>query len=321
MDIVNSSTIPSVDRLTDRLASVSWPAILAGGAVALGSQIALSQLCVGLGLALWNVEGPASGIAFGTAIAWVLSGLVSLFFGGWVAGRLARRVSPGESMLHGAVAWSLTAVVGAVVAVTVAGALAGSTAMIVGKGIGVGVGAVTEVAKVVAPSWDTVKDDLSAAIGRVDSKSGEASGAAAPGGENRMADRARLMELMGKSFDVDSTTALQAPEKEELVVLLASQTGVSRDAAAKAYSQWEKQWLGMVEKYEAAKLSALEAAKAAKSYAAQAALWAFIAMLLGVVATVAGSYLGGRCALSPPEDVTIYESRVRMPPRASAMTS
>ena len=293
MDPVCTTTLSATDPAAKYTQAVSWPAIIAGTTVAVAAQVALSHLCLGLGLSLWDFDEPVANIAVGTGLAWVLCGLVSLFLGGWVAGRLTRRRETAESLIHGAMVWAVTAVVGTLLAVTAAGALAGGAATIVAKTVGGGVEAATAVATMGTPEWNTVKDQLEKAITTLEAR---AVPTGPVGGDNRMADRSRLMELLAKNFTLDTTTTLSAVERDELMTLIARQTGVTPEAANKAYAQWQRQWSMAVERYEAMKIKARETARQAKNRTAQAAIWTFLASLLGVTLAALGGYCGGRCA-------------------------
>lgn len=72
---------------------VAWSAVLAGTLVALATQLMLAILALGLGLgAVAVVTGEEAGSGTITAAMgtwWTVSALLSLFLGGWVAGRVA----------------------------------------------------------------------------------------------------------------------------------------------------------------------------------------------------------------------------------------
>ncbi len=87
----------------------SWGAIFAGVFVALGTQLLLVMLglAIGLGAIDPQSQNPFSGIGMGSVIWLFLSAIVSLFAGGYVAGRLAAVASRGDGGLNGAVVWAL----------------------------------------------------------------------------------------------------------------------------------------------------------------------------------------------------------------------
>ncbi|HEX3135584.1 MAG TPA: hypothetical protein VHX44_18625 [Planctomycetota bacterium] len=294
-----SETLPPIPPATNR-PTVSWGAVFAGMVTAIALQIGLAQLCVSLGLAMYtpfDPNQPTTTIAMATIIAWVGCALVGLFLGGWVAGRLAHFQSHTIAGLHGALVWATGAVMAsATVAVTVA-LLAGGTVKVAGDAMqaaATGAGAIgSSVASAVAPNWDAVRDQVKDASGKL-------ADAAKNGNlETRFADQSRLMELLGKFFVADRAQRPTGPEKEELSGLVASQLGISKEAAIKTMDQWERSWDAAVAKFnqaqEAAKQKAAEAALAAKKYTASAAGISFGLMLVGLIAAIMGGMFGSVC--------------------------
>lgn len=93
---------------------ISWGAILAGAVLALVAQLAFSLLGLGLGASAFNPydDNPTGGLGPGAALWTLLSVLLSLFTGGYVAGRLAGMPRAQDSMLHGLVTFGLTSLLG-----------------------------------------------------------------------------------------------------------------------------------------------------------------------------------------------------------------
>lgn len=91
---------------------ISWAAIFAGLFVALAIELLLSLLGVGFGAgtihAVSGTSATAGSLGIGSGIWFLISTLVALFAGGWVAGRLAGMPRATDGVLHGIVAWSLT---------------------------------------------------------------------------------------------------------------------------------------------------------------------------------------------------------------------
>jgi hypothetical protein len=115
-----------------------WSAIVGGAVAALGIQIILTLLGVGLGAAMTNPASDASGAdAEGAgmgAVAWLIaSGVISFGIGGFVAGCMSGVIRTGGGAMHGVLAWALAAVLGATVT-----AMAGSAAL---GGLATGAGA------------------------------------------------------------------------------------------------------------------------------------------------------------------------------------
>lgn len=99
---------------------VSWGAIIAGWVVAAGVAWLFYQLGAAIGL---TVADPAQddaaalgkGLSIGAGVWVVLTWMVSLFAGGWYAGRMAGRATVRNGALHGVAVWGFTAVLSIIV--------------------------------------------------------------------------------------------------------------------------------------------------------------------------------------------------------------
>jgi hypothetical protein len=294
-----TSTPDPIPAATNR-PTVSWGAVFAGMVTAIALQLALAQLCVSLGLAMYSPFDPAEPtgtIAMTTVAAWVACALVGLFLGGWVAGRLAHFQSQTIAALHGALVWATGAVVaGGTVALTAA-LLAGGTARLAGDALQAtasGAGALgSSVVSAVAPNWDSVRDQVKDASRKV-------ADAAKEGNlETRFADQSRLMDLLGRFFVTDRAQRPSGAEKDELATLVAGQLGIGKEAAVKTLDQWERSWDAAVAKFnqaqETAKEKAKEAAATAKKYTASAAGMSFGLMVVALIAAMIGGIFGSVC--------------------------
>lgn len=89
---------------------ISWGAIFAGTLVAIVTMLLLNLLGIGIGLGSINPVDevqPFSGLGTGAIIWWVVSNLIAIFAGGFVAGRLAGVPLRTSSTLHGILTWCL----------------------------------------------------------------------------------------------------------------------------------------------------------------------------------------------------------------------
>ncbi|MBA3697358.1 MAG: hypothetical protein H0W78_00630 [Planctomycetes bacterium] len=278
--------------------TISWGSVIAGMFTAIAVQIALAELCIAAGLAMYSPfeanSANASTLAIGTIIAWIVCALAGLFLGGWVAGRLAHYHSRMIAGLHGILVWAAGAVVAAVLVTTTVGMIAGGTLSLVGDGVQAaarGAQAVAPVvAEIAAPSWDAVRSQIDAAASKT--------AAAAQAGtlDNRLAEASRMSDLLGKFFSREADQRLTKPETDELATILAAQVGISREAAVKTIAQWQSSWDATVNRYDAAvaeaKEKAAQAAVAAKNFTATAAAMAFALMLVGFFAAMLGGVCG-----------------------------
>ena len=121
---VGSVPVGSFDR---PFARISWGAVFAGAIIALATQLVLTLIGTAIGLATLSPatgDGP-SGTSLGMgAAAWlVLSSLISLFFGGYIAARLGGTFN---GWLHGLTTWGTVTLMTVLLLTTAAGGLIGT---------------------------------------------------------------------------------------------------------------------------------------------------------------------------------------------------
>lgn len=85
---------------------VSWGAVLAGALVALALSVTLGVLGVAFGLTFHDDVSDGS-LAIGAVIWAILSMMVSLFMGGFVASRATTGETKGEALIYGVLVWGL----------------------------------------------------------------------------------------------------------------------------------------------------------------------------------------------------------------------
>ena len=115
-------------RGSDRpFARISWGAIFAGAIIALATQLVLTLIGTAVGLATLN---PATGenpsgttLGIGAGVWLVISSLVSLFLGGYIAGRLGGTFN---GWLHGLATWATVTMFTILLLTTAAGGLIGT---------------------------------------------------------------------------------------------------------------------------------------------------------------------------------------------------
>jgi len=124
-----TSTVPLAKR-------VSWGAIFAGVAISLAIQVGLSLLGVAIGASAVDPlrdQHPGKGIGMGAGIWWVVSSLISMFIGAWVAGRLSGAVRNTDGRLHGLLTWSVSTLLTVYLLTTAVGSMIGGAASLLGK--------------------------------------------------------------------------------------------------------------------------------------------------------------------------------------------
>ncbi len=114
---------------------IAWSAVFAGVLVAIVSQLLLTLLGLGIGLSTVDPvteQNPTAGLGIGSAIWYAISSLLSLFAGGWVAGRLAGSPQRFDGIIHGVLTWSLVTLITIYFLTTTIGSLIGGAGRLVG---------------------------------------------------------------------------------------------------------------------------------------------------------------------------------------------
>lgn len=117
----------------------SWGAIFAGAFVTMAVFVTLQLLGAGIGASAIDLTGSrvtsARSLGIGAAIWWFIMGLIALFIGGWVAGRLGWRANRIDRALHGLTVWSLFYVALFLLVTTALGTVVGGGISLLGSSV------------------------------------------------------------------------------------------------------------------------------------------------------------------------------------------
>lgn len=130
--IVNSE--PSLDGRPVR--RTSWGAVLAGALAALMVTLLLNLLFAGIGLSSFDPatsNNPLEGFGTGAIIAFIVTNVLALFVGGYIAGRLGGSPRRGDSVIHGILTWGVLTLGTILLLSTALGRIVGGVAGIVGN--------------------------------------------------------------------------------------------------------------------------------------------------------------------------------------------
>jgi hypothetical protein len=262
---------------------ISWGAVVAGAVVAVVLHLLLVLLGMAVGLAVVDADN-AGAVGTGAAIWWAICSLVSLFAGAWVAARLSGVPDRMDGMLQGLVVWSVTTLLSIYLLTSAIGAVTGGAMKVLSGAAGM--------AREVAPQAAPLARQIIGPIGGGEGASvaevlQEIEGSLT--GPNAAAARQELRQIFSQAQDGE----LNSPQFRQRVVTFLTQRGEMDRARAesladRAISGYRdaKQRLG--ELTDRAGETAEEAADAT----AKAALWAFIALLLGAIAAAFGGRTG-----------------------------
>jgi hypothetical protein len=133
--------IPAVEVVQTRPVAVrriTWGAVFAGWAAGFTLQLVFTTLGAGIGLAALEPatgNDPGQGFAIAAGAWWIITGIISFFAGGWVAGRLSGLLNPVDASLHGLLVWAVAGVVGLAFLTTSAASLIGGAFGPLARGI------------------------------------------------------------------------------------------------------------------------------------------------------------------------------------------
>src|SRR5215469_10559082 len=253
---------------------ISWSSSLAGVTAAIAVQLLLNLLGVGIGAATINPQQsqqPGHGLAVGAAIWFVVSSIVSLFVGGWVAGRLAGIPNRQDGALHGFVTWALGSLVLFYLLSTAVGGLLGGAASVLGQ-----------TASLAARGAQAVTPAATNLIS-------QATGVTAEQVQSEAGDIARDSNFQAFVAGVIKNGRVTPEDRQALTNLLVSRRNMSVSEANATIDHWQAQ---IEQTVQQTKHTAAQAETTAASGVSKGAFGSFFALLLGLVAAVLGSWTG-----------------------------
>ncbi|WP_266204331.1 hypothetical protein [Pontibacter kalidii] len=302
---------------------ISWGAVFAGLAVALVVHLTLSLLGLSIGMGSIDPveeQNPMSGLGTGTLIWWVVSMLLALFAGGWVAGRLAGMPTAFDSILHGILTWSLFTLVSFYLLTTAVGSVISGVGSVVGKTLSLAGQGVAAVAPRAADAIGTeleqrgidfqtakqearqilqqtgkpelqpenIEQEAKQAGSTVQSQVGEA--AADPQSAGSTFDEV-MDRLYGQGAEIAS-----AADREAAVNVIMERTGKSRAEANEIVDSWAKTYEQVKSQYKETRAQVGQRAQQiggdVASAISKAAIYAFFGLLLGAIVAAIGGKVG-----------------------------
>lgn len=285
-----SPVTPAEDMRTIMLNRISWGAVLAGVVVALVVQLLVNMLGIGIGAATLDPgtgDNPSvSSFSIGAGIWWTVSGIVASLIGGYAAGRLSGKPKEGTAAWHGLTAWALATLVIFYLLTSTIGSVLGGAFNTLGSAVGglgrTAGGAIQTAAQAAAPSLSNVSDPFS----RI-----EQSVRGATSGQDPAAARDAAVAAIRAAVTGDQAQAQAA--RDRAADALAKAQGIPVDQARTQVQQYEQQYRQAADQ---AKQQAVAAADATAKAVSRGALFGFVALLLGAIA----SWFGGRMGAVDP---------------------
>ncbi len=261
---------------------LSWGAIIAGTVVTLAVFVTLQLLGAGIGAAAVDLTGrevtSGRSLGIGAAIWWLITGLIALFIGGWVAGRLNWLPSKIDRMLHGVTVWGLFYVVMFWLVTTALGAVVGGGLSLLG-----------DTASAAARTADSPQAQQTAQQGLaslglspdvIRQEIAKATGAGAQGQQDES-----LVKAIGDYLRGSRTPQ----ERRELAATISQTTGKSEAEANQ-----------MINNLERSAQQARETGEQAANITGATFIALAVSMLLGAVAAALGSLAATAPRFAPP---------------------
>ncbi len=263
---------------------MSWGAIIAGALVALMTTLLLTLLFAGIGLQSLNPateQNPAAGLGTGSIVAIVVTNLLSLFFGGWVTGRLARLPRRGDSFLHGILTWTVLTILTIFLVSSAVGRLVGGATSLLGNTLST----VTQSAAAAAPdSAQGVTGALNQIPG-VDALQGQVDQFLEQAGVQNPEQAGQ--ELIGLvTARVQAGESLTSPAaREELTTFLTDNSDLTEAEIDQQVQEFGQQ-------VDQAQQQVVETTEEVAGISGTAALGAFAALLIGAIIAALGAAAG-----------------------------
>lgn len=325
-DTIDGASLTSARTANVNVSRVSWGAILAGAVIAMAIMFLLTLLGVAVGAAAIDPgldANPIAGVPISSGIFLIVAQLLSLGVGGYVAARLAGIPLKPASMLHGAAVWAIATFGLLYMATSTVGNIAGGAASMVtsaGKGLASATASVIpDDMNLEGMSIDSLPAEVTNALDKRDltlsdlreqamasmrdvvsqdeqSNAGdEAKEALTELKQSPMQAQEITSDLMDNLFG-GTGAVLSAEDKQQSIEELSDAMGISAEEAQKQIDQWQSAASDAVDEaqasFEAAKKASVDAAQSMSEGVATAALMAFLASLIGLIAAVAGAAFG-----------------------------
>jgi hypothetical protein len=275
--------VPSMGR------HVSWGAVFAGVMIVLAVQLLLSMLGLGIGLSTVNPsEGGTPNVdslGIGAAVWWVISYLLVLLAGGYVAARLAPSRLTFDGALHGILTWAFALLLTFYLLTTAIGGVIGSAFSAVGSALSAAEqmvkDAVPQAAQAAGVTPDVMQQGATALINAQSTST-----------DPKSLSREQAQQEIAANLPKLATGGDQAQQAHDrIVAVMAAQLNI---APAEANQRLDKIQSQVAQTTDEVKDKAKQAADKTASGLSKASMTAFVSLLLGAPASAIGGSLGVR---------------------------
>lgn len=278
------ATAPSLTR------RVSWGAIFAGFFVTMVIQLTLTLLGAAVGAAsLESMREQQGGqkIAIATGIWLLVSGLISIWIGSCVAGRLSGGPRRADGLIHGIVTWSVSTCATLALLATALGAVIGGTGALLGGALALG--NLTTGGDNQAPLQEQVKNLFPQAGPLLPPTGRTEQGAQPPGKLTELAQKDAQLSSALDQMEKKGGAAQDTEDRDKAVNMLTTQHNMDQQEAANLVQQWDQESQRASTQKDQ---NGANAASTAPRTVASGAIWGFVALMLGLIFAAWGGWTG-----------------------------
>ena len=275
---------------------ISWAAIFGGVILVVTVQLLLSMLGAGIGLGTVNVNAgstpSASSFGISAGLWWVVSSVIALGFGGYVAAWLAGIELRWDGLLHGLITWGIATLLTIYLLSSAVGGIIGggfsalgSVASAAGSGVK---DAAQPLAQAAGVTPDMVQQQAQAYLKPADTDPAT------------MTPQDAQKEVAANLVTYAKGGPDAAGAKTRIVAIVAAQQHISQDEAAKRFDDAQAK---LKQEKDAAVQTAKNAADESASAASKTAFAGFGDLLLGAIAAALGGSLAVQRRLQVSERI------------------
>ena len=259
---------------------ISWAAIFGGVILVVAVQLLLSMLGAGIGLGTVNANAgstpDASSFGIGAGVWWLVSSVVALGFGGFVAGWLAGIELRWDGLLHGLVTWGIATLLTIYLLSSAVGGIIG--------------GGLSALGGITSAAGSGIKDAAQAAGVSPDVVQQQAQSYLKPANPDpaTMTPQDAQKEVASNLVTYAKGGPDAPAAKQHVVAIMAAQQHIGTDDAARQFDANEAK---LKQERDSAVRTAKTAADESAAAASKTAFAAFGDLLLGAIAAAIGGSL------------------------------
>lgn len=283
---INDADIIHIRRLR-------WGAVFAGALIMIVVMMLLSLLGIGIGfgsLDIMQENDPTKGLGTGALIYWVISNLIAVFAGGYVAGKLMSTNFKGSGYYHGILAWSVYTIISFFILTTTVGAIFSGVGSIVTKSVsGIGSG-ISSLISGVDKNVDVQEVLNEAGIDQKDM--------------DKVKDQ--LVNVLKQVFIKDGKLNTDV-SRQDIEKAVTQNTQLKPDQVQKISNKVDSAYQQAKTQFQDMKQKAKETADKVAAATSKAAIWGFIALLIGAILAA----IGGKTGESSEDSVYVKKTEKR----------